>query len=75
MKRYPKQKAYFSQYTTEMVRIVISGTKKQSPPGRKLFSVLWIIGAFLVIIVYIFIPILIAFRQIANIALELLTSA
>lgn len=75
MKRSLKQRDHFPQYTTMMVRIVISGTKKQSSPSKKFFSVLWIIGAFLVIIVYVFIPVLIAFRQISNILLEVLLAA
>ncbi len=74
MKRFSPQKSQVSQYTTEMMRVVISGGKKPSSPWERLFSLLWLPGALVVIIVYIVIPTLIALHQIPTMLFELLVA-
>jgi hypothetical protein len=61
--------------TTKMVRVVLSGVQKQASPWEKLLSLLWIIGALLVIVVYLMIPILIALRHLPSNLFELFSAA
>ncbi len=74
MKHLSRKKAEVSFSTTKMVRVVISGAKKSSSHQERLLSFLWLLGAFLVIIVYILIPLLIALHQIPDILLEIIVA-
>jgi hypothetical protein len=73
MDRFSSHKSVSS--TTKMVRVVLSGGQKRSSPWEKLFSFLWIIGALLIIVVYLVIPMLIALRHIPNMLVELFFAA
>ena len=66
---------YHVSSSTKLVQVVLSSVKKQSSLWKKRLSFLWVIGALLVVIVYLVIPILVALDHIPNILFKLLFAA
>ena len=61
--------------STKLVQVVLSDVKKPSSGWGQFFSFLWVIGALLVVIVYLIIPIFVALYSVPNILLKFLFAA
>lgn len=61
--------------STKLVQVVLSDVKKPSSGWEQFLSFLWVIGALLVVIVYLVIPIFVALYYVPNILLKLLLAA